>query len=36
MQEGTKLKLEELRKLLKAEPQPITMERAEKLFRLLR
>ena len=33
MQEGTKLKLEELRRLLKAEPQPITMERAEKLFR---
>ncbi len=33
MQEGTKLKLEELRRLLKAEPQPITMERAEELFR---
>ena len=33
MQEGTRLKLEELRRLLKAEPQPISMERAEELFR---
>ena len=33
MQEGTRLKLEELRRLLKAEPQPMTMERAEELFR---
>jgi hypothetical protein len=31
--EGTKLKLEKLRRLLKAEPQPIPMERAEELFR---
>ena len=29
MQERTRLKLEELRRLLKAEPQPMTMERAE-------
>ena len=33
MQEGTRLKLEELRRLLKAEPQPMSMERAEELFR---
>ena len=33
MQEGTKLKLEKLRRLLKAEPQPMTMERAEEIFR---
>ena len=33
MQEGTKLKLEKLRSLLKKEPQPISMERAEELFR---
>ena len=33
MQEKTRLKLEELRRLLKAEPQPMTMERAEELFR---
>ena len=33
MQEGTRLKLEELRRLLKAEPQPMTMERAEQLFK---
>ena len=33
MQEGTRLKLEKLRRLLKAEPQPMTMERAEELFR---
>jgi hypothetical protein len=33
MQEGTRLKLEELRRLLKAEPQPMTMERAEEIFR---
>jgi len=32
MQEGTRLKLEELRRLLKAEPQPMSMERAEELF----
>ena len=33
MQEGTRLKLEELRRLLKAEPQPMSMERAEQLFK---
>jgi hypothetical protein len=33
MQEGTRLKLEELRRLLKVEPQPMTMERAEEIFR---
>jgi len=33
MQEETRLKLEKLRRLLKAEPQPMTMERAEELFR---
>jgi len=33
MQERTRLKLEKLRRLLKAEPQPMTMERAEKLFK---
>ena len=33
MQERTRLKLEELRRLLKAEPQPMSMERAEELFR---
>tara|TARA_B100001057_G_scaffold290696_1_gene290717 strand:+ start:420 stop:2885 length:2466 start_codon:yes stop_codon:yes gene_type:complete len=33
MQEGTRLKLEKLRRLLKAEPQPMSMERAEELFR---
>ena len=33
MQEKTRLKLEKLRRLLKAEPQPITMERAEELFK---
>ena len=33
MQEGTRLKLEKLRELLKAEPQPMSMERAEELFR---
>ena len=33
MQEETRLKLEKLRRLLKAEPQPMSMERAEELFR---
>ena len=33
MQEKTRLKLEKLRRLLKAEPQPMSMERAEELFR---
>ena len=33
MLESTKNRLEYLRSLLKAEPQPMTMERAEKLFK---
>ena len=33
MLERTKNRLEYLRRLLKAEPQPMTMERAEQLFK---